>query len=418
MTDARPRTVVEMSDALGVEISVQFAPVRRLDDGVLAGAELQLRGPTGTALGSADSLSRAARMMAQNTTLDRSKYAFARTDAARVLADAIPLLVEIDIGSRELDTDLVDASPAADDGALRLVVSVRASDLFEHPHRILAKIEQARARGIAISLDGLGAEDNAAALLALIEPDIVRTSSDFLTRTTDLTMAQLAHGLAAHLERSNAVVIAAGVDTVALAQAARTLGATYGVGALYPAKDDPTSLVGEPVTDLPKPPRRAEPTPRMRTPYQIAEAVHGEPKRGTKRLLIQMTRALEAQASAMGPTMIVLGTFQDARYYNDTTAQRWRNLADTVGYAGVYGLGLVHMLDGNVHHAPLLPDDELATEWTVAVLSPHHAALLTARDVHHGHDELERTFDFFQTFDRDTVTRSVHAVLHRFTEPV
>lgn len=80
----------------------------------------------------------------------------------------------------------------------------------------------------------------------------------------------------------------------------------------------------------------------------------------------------------------------------------------------MYGVDLVDVRDGNVHRAPLAPDDDLVEEWNVAVLGPHFAALLSARDQHCGADDLDRTFDFVQSYDRLTVTQAVHSILQRF----
>lgn len=55
-----------------------------------------------------------------------------------------------------------------------------------------------------------------------------------------------------------------------------------------------------------------------------------------------MSKALEAQAVSIGPTMPILGTFQHSKHFTAATAERWRRLADTIGYAGVYGVGLGH----------------------------------------------------------------------------
>lgn len=164
--------------------------------------------------------------MEQKTTLDNATHALADTATAKTVAERLPLLVNVDLESLD-GTGMKDDDHA---GLQRLVVSVRADDVFRSPHDTLAKVSTARADGRVICLDGLGADDHAATLLALIEPDIILTSPDFLIRSTDLEMAQLAHALNAHIERSNAVVIAEGVDTAAAAQAARTLGASYGIG--------------------------------------------------------------------------------------------------------------------------------------------------------------------------------------------
>ncbi len=385
---------------------MQFAPIRRLSDGALAAAELQVRGPSGSALGTAESLRRAARMMQQEHALDRHKLSFAASDTAQMIADVLPLLVMVDLGS----VDQADLENSLE----RLAVSVRPEEMLADPQRTLRKIDGARRAGRVICVDGFGVSEYAVTMLSLIEPDIIVTGPELLTRTSEPAMARLAHALAAHVERSHAVVIAEGVDTDALRLAAQTIGATYGFGALYPPVADPAAFLDEAVVPLPDAPVWSTPAADTTTPYRIGSAGH-PPRRGTKRLLVEMSKALEMQASAAGGSVIVLGTFQHARNFTTRTAARWKRLADVAGLAGVYGVGLAPMVDGNVIHAPLDESDDIVNEWNVAVLSPHFCALLAARDLHDEGPEMERTFDFVQSYERLTVTQAVHSILSRFT---
>lgn len=389
---------------------MQFAPVRRLDDGALAAAELQLRGRLGSAMGSAHALRRAARMMEQKSAFDRHKIGEGASPEARSIAETLPLLVTVDLDS----VSSGDEGGQAVDGALeRLVVSVSPSALLSDPQRTLAKVAAARAAGRVICVDGMGADLHAVTMLPLLEPDIIITGPELLVRTADPDMAQVAHALAAHVERSHAVIIAEGVDTEQLRLIAMTVGATYGIGDLYPAVTDPAELLSEEIVALPEAPVWSTPAAAAQTPYALA-GPRGIPRRGTKRLLVEMSKALEAQAAAVGQSMIVIGTFQHAKHFTALTSKRWHELADKTGFAGVYGVGLSQMLDGKIQHAPLDPDDDLVNEWNIAVLGPHFAALLSARDLHDNGPDLERTFDFVQTFDRTTVTQAVQTILGRF----
>ncbi|WP_338124410.1 DICT sensory domain-containing protein [Rhodococcoides kroppenstedtii] len=400
-------TRTHVSELLGVEVQMQFAPVRRLEDGALAGAELQVRGPSGTALGTASALRHAAQLMGQRADLDEYKHRHARTPLARTVADHLPLLVTIDSESP------LAAEPATE-GLERTIVTVDATDVLRNPHRALARVVSARASGRLVALDGVGVDVQAATLLSLIEPDIVVTAAELHSGSAGTDIGATAHALSAYVERSHAVIVAEGIDDDAARLAAQTVGATYGIGALYPPVDDPAGLLTEDVVPMPHAPVWTTPIPAETTPYAIASE-HATPRRGTKRVLVQMSKSLEKQAVAAGSAMLALGTFQHATHFTERTAQRWRHLADTIGFAGVYGVGLTQMLDGNTQHAPLDPADDMVNEWTVVVLGPHHAALLSARDRHDNGPDLERTFDFVQTYDRTTVTQAAHAILHRFT---
>lgn len=389
---------------------MQFAPVCRLDTGALAAVELQLRGPARSQVSTAAALRRAARMMDQHRTLDRRTRDAATTDDAQATAKVLPLLVPLDL-------DLLDDLDPSVVGALeRHVLVVLPEALERSPQQTLAKVARARTEGRIVCVDGLATPDQAATLLSLIEPDIVVTGPDLVNSSTSPQTARLAHALAAHVERSHAVIIAEGVDTEAQRVVALTLGAAYGIGRLYPPVEDPSSFADATVVDLPDMPVWSTPDPELNTPFAIA-SVGNTPRRGDKRLLIEMSKALESQAAASG-SAVALGTFQYAEHFTEATAKRWREMSEQTGMAGVYGVGLVDVRDGNVHRAPLNPDDELVEEWNVAVLGPHFAALLSARDLHTDADgdgaDLDRDFDFVQSYDRLTVTQAVHSILRRF----
>ena len=389
-----------------LELHMQFAPVCRLSDGALATLELQVRGPAGTRLSTADALRRAARMVEQHTVLDDRKRLLAHSSRAQSVAKILPLLVSLDL-------DLIDVVDDATAEVLERHVMVVAPDaVTRSPQRTLARVARARAAGKIVCVDGLVRNTDAATLLSLVEPDVIVTGAELLREPATPDSARLAHALAAHRERSHAVIVAEGVDDEAARVMALTLGADYGLGALFPAVEDPAVIASGTVVPLPDMPVWSTPDPDHGTPYAIASSTN-TPRRGNKRLLIEMSKALEQQAAA-GGAAIVLGTFQYAEHFTPTTARRWREMSEHTGLAGVYGVGLPDVRDGNVHRAPLAPDDDLIEEWNVAVLGPHFAALLSARDQHTGATDLERDFDFVQSYDRVTVTQAVHSILRRF----
>ncbi len=389
---------------------MQFAPVRRLSDGALAAVELQVRGLAGSAMGTAESLRRAARLMEQKAALDKQKMVFAESPQADELAEILPVLIAIDMDSIAVDD--LEALPTPPT-LQRLVFSVSPAQLLSRPHEMLAAVAAARSRGRVICVDGIGVDPHAISMLPLIEPDVIITGPELLSVTTEPDMAEVAHALAAHVERSHAVVVAEGIDDEKSRSAALTIGATHGTGKLYPAVANPSELPADEVVPFPEAPVWSSPAPAADTPYGLASGL-SEPRRGTKRLLVEMSKSLESQAASAGQAMIVVGTFQHAKHFTEVTASRWRELADVTGFAGVYGVGLSHMVDGNIRHAPLDPADDLVNEWTVAVLGPHFAALLSARDLHDDCADLERSFDFVQSYDRLTVTQAVHSILTRF----
>jgi EAL domain-containing protein (putative c-di-GMP-specific phosphodiesterase class I) len=394
-----------------LELLPQYAPIRRLQDDEFVATELQIRGRHGTALDTPKSLRRAARMMQQTGVVDRRKLSLLTESP---VGTGFPVLATVDLASA--------ARPGfATPEGHRLFVSVDPGDAFRRPHAVLGEIAAAREAGQLICVDSLGLDDRALTLLWLLEPDVIVIPAQLLERSDDPDVAQLAHALTAHVERTGALVIAEGVDTESRRVAAQTVGATHGMGKLFPSASSPSAFADQTVAPFP---HTAPPSARDRgpddnsttTPYAIVSTDRA-PRRGDKRLLIEMSKALESQAAAAGPGTLVLGTFQQARHFTPATARRWRALADHAGFAGVYGVGLSQILDGKIQHAPLDPADDLVDEWTVVVLGPHAAALLSARDRGETAPDLERTFDVVQSYDRDLTTRAAHAILARFTIP-
>ena len=385
-------------------LTPRLSPVHRLSDGAAAGVAVQVSGPPGTAIAQPHALVHAARQMGLENVVDTIRLAVARDLRPDADCSDLPLLVTVDLFSTVAAT--------RDDSAGSSAVSVRPQDLLQRPHHTIAAVQAARRAGRAVWVDGLGIDDAAMPMLALIEPDVVVLDPQVTQIGSSRRLGTFVHALSAHVQETSTIVIADGVDSPRHLQVAQTLGATHGMGAAFPAVEHPRMVVGPRVPLSIGSRAQGDPT-ETTTPYVICGTTH-RARTGSKRLLIEMSKALEAQAAASGGAVVVLGTFQHARHFTVATSQRWDRLAQATALAGVYGVGVRPMTDGAVMHAALDPDDPLADEWNVAVLAPHFSALLAARDRHDDTDDLDRTFDFVQTYDRATVTRAIHSILDRF----
>ena len=116
----------------------------------------------------------------------------------------------------------------------------------------------------------------------------------------------------------------------------------------------------------------------------------------------------------LGETCVVAATFQQARHFTPATgpalprpgrADRLR-LRPGRGPAGRAGARAAR-------RRRCAADDPVRGEWDVVVLSPHFSAALLARDLGDAGPDLERTFEYALTYDRDTVVRAAHALLSR-----
>jgi DICT domain-containing protein len=77
----------------------------------------------------------------------------------------------------------------------------------------------------------------------------------------------------------------------------------------------------------------------------------------------------------------VLSSFQSATFFTPGTATRYANLHDRAAFIAALGVWMPIEPVPGVRGAVLDPDDVLTGEWDVAVLSPHFAAALVARDL-------------------------------------
>lgn len=390
----------------GMELSPQFGSIIDLSDESLVGVSLELRGPEGTNFDTPRALRRTATLMEQRGALDARKFTFADTPAAKSIAAQIPLFVAVDI-----DLDDPQRTPAA---GQTLVLLLEPRSILRRPQARLAQVARARRDGRLIAIEGVTADRRTATLLTLIEPDIVLLHSDVLASPVPSPdTAHLAHTLAAHTERTGAIVIATGVDTEVDRRTALTLGARYGMGTLHAPVSAAADRVLGATSALPDLPARTIPASDEKTPFAIASRT-AVPRAADERLLLEMSKDLERTAT-QASVAVVLGTFQDQTHFAPSTSQRWRALSEKVGLVGVYGEGIRPMIEGNIHYAPLTSDDELATEWNVAVLGIHFAALLSAREMHRHQPGGRREFMFVQSYDRTIVTQAVRVILSRFT---
>jgi hypothetical protein len=68
-----------------------------------------------------------------------------------------------------------------------------------------------------------------------------------------------------------------------------------------------------------------------------------------------------------------------------------------------------------VRGASLAADDPLCQEWDIAVLGPHYAGALVARDLGDDGPDAERRFEFVLTFDRELVVEVATSLISRLS---
>ena len=170
----------------------------------------------------------------------------------------------------------------------------------------------------------------------------------------------------------------------------------------------PSATHGAPIVDL----RATAGWRRTETPYELV-AESRAVQRSTKPLLVAMSKHLERQALTLGGTAVVAASFQHARQLTPATLRRYRALAAGTELVVVLGEDVPDSPVPGVSGASLHPDDPLTQEWSIAVVGPHFAGAVLAKDLGDVGPDAERRFDYVVTYDRELVLTAAAALLRR-----
>jgi len=387
-----------------------FQPIVELDSGAVVAYEALARGPQGP-LERPDLLFAAARAAGRLRELDElcRRTALRTAITTGVLA---PLTLFVNVEPEVLDTAPLEellAIGAAAPRDLQVVLEITERAIAARPAELLATVQRLRAAGWRIALDDVGADDLSLAFMPLLRPDIIKLDLKLVQQRPGPELAEIMHAVNAEAERAGTVVLAEGIEHEGHLSMALALGARLGQGWLFGRPSDNLAS-GLPTAAL-----------QLRTPPVVREQAspfaclpEGTPlRRSTKALLIEVSKHLEREAMRLGSTCTVVAAFQEARHFTPGTAHRYRELADRVGFVAAIGEGLPPEPVAGVRGADLDADDTLRGEWDVAVLAPHFAAALLARDLGDTGADRERTFEFALTYDREVVADAAQALMSR-----
>jgi EAL domain-containing protein (putative c-di-GMP-specific phosphodiesterase class I) len=387
-----------------------FQPIVELPGGRVVGYEALARGPRGSALQSPADLFSAARAEGRLDDLDEA-------------CQAAALRVALDAGLRAPLTLFVNVEPQAAGGVsarlrtlyatacaqMRVVVEVTERALTTQPAELLSRVAELRSLGCAIALDDVGADERSLAMMAFLEPDVIKLDLALVQRHPDAEVASVVTAVNAEAERTGAAVLVEGIETAALADAGVAMGASLGQGWHFgrPGPLGATALR----TATVRPAHRARGM-TVATPFALVEHV-GRSRTSTKPLLYAISKHLENQARVVGSTAVVLAAFQHADYMTPATRRRYGHLARSAAYCAALGVDLPAAPAPGVHGTALRPDDPIVREWDVAVVSPHFAAALVARDEGDTGPDAERRFRYVVTYDRTLAIAAARAMMTR-----
>ncbi|CAN5317540.1 hypothetical protein BH09ACT10_BH09ACT10_23000 [soil metagenome] len=395
------------------DVRTVFQPIVDLITGEVVAHEALSRGPAGP-LETPDALFDAAREWGRLAELDEvCRVTAFRSAAACGLVAPLAVFVNVEpavLNSAPLD-DLL-AIAAAAPGELRIVFEITERAVSARPAELLRTVERVREAGWGLALDDVGVEADSLAFMALLRPDVVKLDMSLVQGRPDQRTAEVMHAVNAYAERSGARILAEGIETDAHLSNARSLGATLGQGWKF----------GRPTSDPDiTPPQRClavRPSDDARAARLVGSPFSALPD-GTgllhapKRLLVEMSKQFEREAVRLGETCVVASTFQEARYFTEPTAMRYRELSKRTAFVCVLGEGLPDEPLPGVRGATLDLNDPVRGEWDIVVLSPHFCAALLAKDLGDEGPDMDRMFEYALTYQRDVVVDAAQALLAR-----
>ncbi len=393
-------------------VSSAYQPLVDLDSGETIAFEALARGPRGSAFERPDRLFAAAALAGLEQELEFECQRAALQGALETgLADGQALFMNLE--PRLLSVERPDwlrelGRRAA--GAFPVFVEFTERSLTDRPAELLSAAEWLRAQGVGIALDDVGADPRSLALMPVLAPDVIKLDLRLVQEQPSRQIASVVHSVNAEAERTGAEVLAEGIETEEHRQTALALGARYGQGFLFGRPGPLRDAAGTPGAA----PARRQATERRRseTPYEIV-AADRSPRRGTKRLLLALSRQLESQATSLGRSALVLSSFQDQGYFTALTGGRYRELAAGAALVGALGTGLPDRPVVGVRGGTLEEGDAMRGEWDVTVIGPHFAAAFTARDLGDRCADIDRRFDFAITYDRSVAVETARSMIGR-----
>jgi EAL domain-containing protein (putative c-di-GMP-specific phosphodiesterase class I) len=387
-----------------------YQPIVDLDAGDVVAFEALARGPEGSPLERPDVLFDAARRTGRLVELDWA----CRSAAVRGAMEAgfgPPLTLFVNVEPETLGTAPPAAGAAHLDRAqheLALVVECTERAITGRPAELLATLAAVRRRGWAVAVDDVGADPGSLALMPFLRPDI-KLDLRLVQQRPSSSIAEIVSAVNAEAERSGACVLAEGIETEAHAATARAMGATLGQGWLFGRPGPLPDRLPTPAHGLS---RGMPEVIDTGSPYVVANATRA-PRDADKRLLIEVSKHLERQALALGRPTVVVGAFQEGRFFTPSTASRYTGLAERAAFVGALGEGMPPAPAPQVRGAVLDHDDPVRGEWDLAVVGPHFAGALVARDLGDDGPDLDRRFEFVLTYERELVVDVASALLAR-----
>jgi EAL domain-containing protein (putative c-di-GMP-specific phosphodiesterase class I) len=393
-------------------LTPHFQPLIDLEGGHVIGYEALIRGPRGSAIERPDALFAAAHEEGRVTELDcHCRIAAFRAAEAAGLGAGSTLFVNLEPAAvgRRGPADLHGAALAGPPGA-RVVIEITERSLTSDPAGLMRAVAELREQGFGIAIDDVGADDRSLALMPFLRPDVIKLDLALVQERPSVKMATILNAVGAEAERTGAQILAEGVETEEQIEIAHSLGATLAQGYLFGRPAPLPARLPAPEQALPMLGRSRHPA--SRTPFEVLQNGR-RVRRGNKALLRSISRSLELDAESLGSSAVALATFQYAHNYTPPVQRTYSRLGERMAFVGVLGADVPPSPAPRVRGGHLGEHDPLRMEWDIAVLGPHFAAALAARDLGDTGPEDERRFDFVVSHNRELATEAARSLMSR-----
>ena len=395
------------------QVSVVFQPVVDLASSQVRGFEALARGPIDSPFAMPTAMFEYAYQAGRAFELDwicRAAACRAALNAAlppdfTLFLNAEPAALRTECPADLLETIRTGASQ------LNIVIELTERYLAHDPAAVLDAVAAARAEGLGIAIDDIGAEPASLAMMPLVHPDVIKLDLSLIQGSPDIAIARTINGVLAEVERTGAIVLAEGVETSEHAEMALAMGATMGQGWRY---GRPRPLADHwPRKRSPALPLLPAEATSQATPYEVVTKER-PPRIATNRLLMSLSRHLEYRAADPSEPGVLVACFQQAARFDRLTRMRYAKVAASAVMVAALGRDMPAEPAPRVRGTPLDPDDPLANEWVVIVVGAHFAAALVARHPPTDFAESdESVYEFAITYDRDLVIAAARSLMQR-----
>lgn len=386
-----------------------FQPVVELASGHTVGYEALARPQNGTVVGSPEAMLDLAYRTDRVVELDW----LARASACRAVTEAGLPPDQLLFFNAEPISLISDCPPDLWPDIERVfatypvVLEVTERSLDRDPQSLMDGIDRQRPLVSGLAVDDVGSSALTLSLLPLISPHVIKLDLRVVQSglTPDVTtILDVAYEEA---ERTDALILAEGIETTEQADLARSIGAHLGQGHLFGA---PVDLAQRPRPTMASVRLTEHTPPAVATPF---EALAGRPTtRAGIDVLIALTEQVQTGSGDLRGPSILMCHLPSPDLLTPAHLDRLAAIARRGVFTAVFGPGIPADPGRGVRGVGRSQTD-LYGQWAVVALGPSVAAALLAKAANA--DETE--YDYAVTHDRERVIASAHSLIRRIGAP-